>query len=141
MAKNLRRDEAAGEVWRVMVDLVMNNERRREACEEVGLSFGKVRVLRRLVDRPTPMGELAASLNVDPPNMTTVIDDLQRAGLVERRTHPTDRRVQLVVDTSAGAVLARRAEKILHQPPSELSELSITELEALFQLLSRTIRN
>ena len=87
------------------------------------------------------MGELAASLNVDPPNMTTVIDDLQRAGLVERRTHPTDRRVQLVVDTSAGAVLARRAEKILHQPPSELSELSITELEALFQLLSRTIRN
>ena len=36
-----RRDRAAREAWQAMADLVLNNERRREVSEEVGLSFGK----------------------------------------------------------------------------------------------------
>ena len=47
-----------------------------------------------------PMGELAALLGMDPPNLTTVIDDLERSGLVERQAHPTDRRVKLVAATA-----------------------------------------
>jgi DNA-binding MarR family transcriptional regulator len=137
IAKKSRKDDAGGEVWRLMTDLVLNNERRREVCDHVGLSFGKIKVLRLLVNRPLPMGELAALVNMDPPNLTSVIDDLQRAGLVERRAHPSDRRVQLVVDTPDGEMLAHRAEEILHRPPKELSQLSVGDIETLLLILSR----
>ncbi|HEY5303405.1 MAG TPA: MarR family transcriptional regulator [Acidimicrobiales bacterium] len=129
--------DAAGEVWQLMSDLVLNNERRREVCDNTGLGFNKIRVLRRIVHQPRPMGELAALLNVDPPNLTTLIDDLQRAGLVERHAHPTDRRVMLVVDTAAGAELARRADEILDRPPVGLSDLSEVELATLSRILSQ----
>ena len=132
-----RRDRAAGEAWQAMADLVLNNERRREVSEEVGLSFGKIRALRRIARRPMPMSELAALLTVDPPNLTPVVDDLEQAGLVERRAHPTDRRVKLVVATSQGAALAQRADEILARPPARLSMLSAEDLETLVRILAQ----
>ncbi len=132
-----RRDRAARNAWQAMADLVLNNERRREVSEQVGLSFGKTRALRRIAHRPMPMGELAALLGVDPPNLTTVIDDLERTGLVERRAHPSDRRVKLVAATAAGAALAQRAEEILERPPVGLCELPSEDLEILGRILSR----
>lgn len=134
------RPEAARAVWQAMADLVLDNERRREVSEEVGLSFGKVRALRRIAAKPMAMGELAALLGVDPPNLTTVVDDLEGAGLVERRAHPTDRRAKIVVATPAGAALARRAEEVLERPPVGLSELPAHDLKVLGRLLSRIKR-
>ena len=84
-----------------------------------------------------PMGELAAQLGVDPPNLTAVVDDLEGAGLVERRAHPTDRRAKLVVATPAGAALARKAERILQRPPPGLSGLAVEDLETLGRILAR----
>lgn len=141
MAASTRRRDVAGEAWLAMTHLVFRNERRREVSEAIGLSFGKVRVLRRIVDQPLPMGELAADLGVDPPNLTALIDGLERAGLVERKAHPTDRRVLLVVDTAAGAELARRAEAILDRPPAGLGELSAADLESLAEILARIPRD
>ncbi len=129
--------DAASTVWETMAELVLDNERRREVSEQVGLSFGKIRALRRIATRPMPMGELAAGLGVDPPNLTTVVDDLEQLGLVERQPHPTDRRAKLVVATTAGRALARRAETILARPPAGLSELSEDELETLGRILAR----
>ena len=134
------RDRAAREVWRAMADLVLDNERRREVSDRVGLSFGKTRALRRIARRPMPMGELAALLGVDPPNLTTVVDDLERAGLVERQAHPTDRRVKLVLATSAGAALAQQADEILARPPLAMLELAADDLDTLEQILSRVRR-
>jgi DNA-binding MarR family transcriptional regulator len=132
---HVRRDRAATDAWQAMADLVLNNERRREVSEEVGLSFGKIRALRRIARRPMPMSELAALLTVDPPNLTPVVDDLERAGLVERQPHPTDRRVKLVVATPAGAALAQTADEILARPPARLSALPAEELERLVRIL------
>jgi DNA-binding MarR family transcriptional regulator len=136
-----RGDGAAREVWQAMADLVLDNVRRREVSEQVGLSFGKIRALRRIAVRPMPMRELAALLGVDPPNLTAVVDDLERTGLVERQAHPTDRRAKLVVATPAGAALARRAQRILDRPPVGLSELPADDLEVLRQILSRVRRD
>jgi DNA-binding MarR family transcriptional regulator len=132
-----RRDRAARQAWQAMADLVLNNERRREVSEEVGLSFGKIRAIRRIARRPMPMSELASLLSVDPPNLTAVVDDLERAGLVERQAHPTDRRVKLVVATPEGAALARQADEILARPPAALSELPLEELESLVGILAQ----
>src|SRR5271154_3763054 len=120
-----RRDAAARDAWQAMAALVLDNQRRREVSDRVGLSFGKVRALRRIASRPMSMRELAALLGMDPPNLTTLVDDLERSGLVERQPHPTDRRVKLVVATPEGAALARRAKEVLERPPSALIELPV----------------
>jgi DNA-binding MarR family transcriptional regulator len=136
----VRRDRAAREAWQAMADLVLDNQRRREVSDRVGLSFGKIRALRRIAARPMRMRELAGLLGVDPPNLTALIDDLERSGLVERQAHPTDRRVKVVVATPAGAARARQAEEILERPPASLVELPADELEALVQILDRVRR-
>jgi DNA-binding MarR family transcriptional regulator len=130
-------DRLAREAWQAMADLVLDNERRRDVSDQVGLSFGKIKALRRIAKRPMPMRELASLLGVDPPNLTTVVDDLERSGLVERQAHLTDRRVKLVVATPEGAALARKADDILARPPQGLSELPATELERLVRILAR----
>ena len=132
-----RRDRPAGEAWQAMADLVLNNERRREVSEEVGLSFGKIRALRRIARRPMPMSELASLLTVDPPNLTAVVDDLEGAGLVERQAHLTDRRVKLVVATPEGAALAQKADEILARPPGSLCALPTEDLESLVRILAK----
>jgi DNA-binding MarR family transcriptional regulator len=136
-----RRDRLARQAWQAMADLVLDNERRREVSEQVGLSFGKIRALRRVAKRPMPMRELAAILGVDPPNLTPVVDDLEQAGLVERQAHPTDRRVKLVVATPAGAALAQKADEVLARPPIGLRDLPADELDALVRILSRVRQN
>ncbi len=132
-----RREVMASEVWSTLTDLVINHERKREVCEETGLSFGKTRALRRITERPLSMGELATVLGMDPPNVTTMVDDLQNAGLVERHAHPSDRRVMLVVITTAGAKLAQLAEDILSRPPEGLLNLAEDDLDELRRILTK----
>lgn len=132
-----RRDRLARQAWQAMGDLVLDNERRRAVSDQVGLSFGRIKALRRIAKRPMSMRELASLLGIDPPNLTTIVDDIEDAGLVERQAHPTDRRVRLVVATPEGAALARKADKILAQPPLGLSELLADELESLVGILER----
>lgn len=51
---------------------------------------------------PVPVGFLADAEQITAPTATKVVDKLARAGLVERRPHPDDRRVSLVTVTEAG---------------------------------------
>jgi len=135
--RSTQRDRAAREVWRAMSELVLDNQRRREVSDQLGMSFGKAKALRRIAARPMPMRELAALLGMDPPNLTMVVDDLERAGLVERQPHPTDRRIKVVAATAAGAALAQRAQEILEQPPASLSGLPAGDLEVLARILAQ----
>ena len=56
---------AASDVWLLMSDLVLDHTRRREVSEALGMTFGRVRAIRRLARGPLSMGELAAALNPD----------------------------------------------------------------------------
>jgi DNA-binding MarR family transcriptional regulator len=129
--------DAAREVWLLMSDLVLDNERRRAVADALGMSFGRARTVRRLARRPMSMGELAAALGIDPPNATVVVDDLEAMGLVRRRPHPTDGRAKLVEATRKGKDLARRAEAILATPPPALAALDAADLDALRRILKR----
>jgi DNA-binding MarR family transcriptional regulator len=130
-----RAEEASREVWLLMSDLVLDNERRREVSEALGISFGRARALRRLARQPMSMGEIAAALGIDPPNATVVVDELESLKLARRRPHPTDRRTKLVEATRKGKAMARRADAILGTPPPALSALSSQDLEALRRIL------
>ena len=128
-------EDPSREVWLLISDLVLDNQRRREVSEALGMSFGRARALRRLARQPMSMGELAAALEIDPPNATVVVDDLESLGLVRRRPNPTDRRGKVVEATRKGKEMARRADAILGTPPPALSALSTDDLEALRRIL------
>ena len=127
----------ARDVWLLMSDLVLDNQRRRKVQEAVGLTFGRARAVRLLARRPMSMGELAATLGIDPPNATVVVDELESIGLVRRGPHPTDRRAKLVEATRKGKTLARRANEILATPPPALAALSAEDLDELRRILTR----
>jgi DNA-binding MarR family transcriptional regulator len=54
---------------------------------------------------PRSQIELANHLGVDRTVMTYLLDDLERAGLIERRPDPADRRARRIVATEAGREL------------------------------------
>jgi DNA-binding MarR family transcriptional regulator len=133
---NAPADDASREVWLLMSDLVLDNQRRREVADAVGISFGRTRAIRRLARKPMSMGELATALGIDPPNATVVVADLESLGLVRRRPHPTDGRAKVVEVTRKGKAMARRAEAILAAPPPALSALDPEDLDTLRRILS-----
>jgi DNA-binding MarR family transcriptional regulator len=129
--------DSSREVWLLISDLVLDDGRRREVSEALGLSFGRARALRRLARRPMAMRELAAALGIDPSNATVVVDDLESLGLVRRGPHPTDRRAKVVETTPKGEEMARRADAILGTPPPALSALGTDDLDTLRRILER----
>jgi DNA-binding MarR family transcriptional regulator len=131
------RPAAEREVWAALRALVVGrNDRKREACETLGLSFVRIKALQAVVPAPMPMRDLAAALGTDAPYTTLVVDDLEARGLVARAPHPADRRVKLVGSTAAGRQAARRAESILGTPPPAMQRLSADELAELGRLVA-----
>lgn len=118
-----------------MSDLVLDHQRRRDVADATGLSFSRVRAVRRVARAPMTMGELADALGIERPNATVVVDDLEARGLVRRTPHPTDRRAKLVEATRSGKTVAKRAEAVLGTPPDALASLPAADLEALLRIL------
>jgi len=77
------------------------------------------------------MSDLADEWMCDASNATWIVDRLEERGLAERRTIPTDRRVKLVVLTAKGDRTRHEMIRTLYEPPPELLELDLEELEAL----------
>jgi DNA-binding MarR family transcriptional regulator len=68
-----------------------------------GLSAAQIKLLLSLAGAETAtMRELAERINYDASNLTTLVDRLQRQGLVQRRPHASDRRVTEVMLTADG---------------------------------------
>jgi DNA-binding MarR family transcriptional regulator len=130
-------DAAAERVWQGLRALVLErNERRKETAEALGMSFFRVKALRRIATQPYRMSELAAELACDRPYLTLVVDDLVKRGLVERHQHPTDRRCKIVSVTKAGRRAARHANAILGTPPPALRTLSAEDLATLDRIVA-----
>ena len=81
--------------------------------------------------RGRSMSELADEWLCDASNATWIVDRLEERGLAERRTIPTDRRVKLVVLTAKGDRTRHEMIRTLYEPPPELLELDLEDLEAL----------
>jgi DNA-binding MarR family transcriptional regulator len=126
----------AADVWRRMSDLVLDYDRRRQVSEALGLSFIRIKVLRRVAQAPLTLRELSAKLGIDPPYTTVVVHDLAERGLVDRIPHPTDRRAKLVRATPSGKETAARAEAILREPPAGLLDLPLASLRELDRALA-----
>jgi DNA-binding MarR family transcriptional regulator len=93
--------------WRTLIDVTtgvlatLDNELRAQH----GLSLGEYEVLVHLSEAPEcslRMTDLAGALRLSPSGITRRIDGLVRAGLVERRRCPSDRRGSNAVLTDEG---------------------------------------
>ena len=76
-----------------------------ELQAEHGMSLGEYEVLVHLSEEPEQslrMTDLASRLHLSPSGITRRIDGLERAGLVERRQCPSDRRGSNAVLTNEG---------------------------------------
>ncbi len=129
--------ELAGRAWRAMAAVVLDHDRKVAVSEALGMSFARVRALRRLAGRPHTLRALAEQLGADPPYVTLIVDDLEQRGLVQRTPHPEDRRAKLVQLTDAGRAAAARAAEILDEPPEGLRDAAPEDLAALLRVLER----
>ncbi len=86
---------------------------------------------------PRRITDLAASEGVTQPSMTALVSALERSGLVERRSDPSDRRVALVALTSDGMGYVRaRREAGVEGFARLIDALPADEAEALFAAIT-----
>lgn len=131
------RDQELRLIWDRLRTMIYNDDRRAEVAAAVGLSFVKVKALRRLLVRPMSMRDLAAELVTDKPYVTQIVDSLEERGLVLRTVDARDRRCRIVSLTDAGREAALRSEEILTRPPDALTQLPDQDLAELTRILAR----
>ncbi len=135
-----RRKAAASEadrVWQELVTLVMDSrgDWRRKVSEATGLPFSRLRALKRLLDAPLTLSELAYLMSTDAPAATVAINDLERRGLVERYPHPENRRAKLVALTPAGRNAVKAMRGVTDQAPEAVAALSAADLAQMRRIL------
>jgi DNA-binding MarR family transcriptional regulator len=84
--------------------------------------------------------ELARIVGLDKTTMVVTLDELEAAGLAERRPSATDRRARVIGVTAAGRQKVREAEAIaagVHQ--DVLAALPATERKAFVESLARLV--
>ncbi|WP_214414454.1 MarR family winged helix-turn-helix transcriptional regulator [Sphaerisporangium fuscum] len=110
---------------------------------EQGLSMWGYSVLLALGERPLrTQAALAQSIGADKTRIIAVLDDLQRAGLIERTPDPADRRARLLALTAEGrrvresaqAAIQRNEERLLARLPPEDRAAFLRVLRALAAL-------
>jgi DNA-binding MarR family transcriptional regulator len=132
--------ELATRSWHGLRTVVLErHDRRREVCDALGMSFIRIKALRRASAGALTMRALAEALAIDAPYTTLIVDDLERQGLLLRAPHPQDRRAKLVSITEAGVEMAQRADEILGRPPGALLSLSQQELVLLDEIVARLL--
>jgi DNA-binding MarR family transcriptional regulator len=114
-----------------------------EGLESVGLTPALFGVLNVLGARDGAIQqEIASSMGIDPSTMVSLIDDLERAGLAERRPHPSDRRAREVAITAKGRRTLERGRRMAMQVEDEvLGGLSAAERRRLLALLRRALES
>ncbi|GAA3245741.1 MarR family transcriptional regulator [Streptomyces sp. XM83C] len=107
---------------------------------EKGASVARLRALRMLArsEKPLRMRDLSEMTGVAARTTTSLVDSLERDGLVERVRHPEDRRAFLVRLTPAGVVCHREAEELDREALAEATAgLDAEDRERLRALLAR----
>jgi DNA-binding MarR family transcriptional regulator len=91
------------------------------------------------LDEPMSMSALADRLGIDASYVTTIADQLEERGLIERRPHPTDRRIKSLALTPEGRQLRDTLADELWVEVPVLDALTAAERRELRRLLSRTV--
>jgi DNA-binding MarR family transcriptional regulator len=83
------------------------------ALEELGVSPRDHAVLVTAMTGEYTQTEIARVVGLDKTTMVVTVDELEAAGLAERRPSATDRRARVIAVTDAGERKVREADKVL----------------------------
>jgi len=125
----LRYRSGAQELWALVVESFGGwEERVNQAATAAGLSPVSAWALVQLdPDHPISQKELAARLRCNPSTVVDPTDRLEDAGLVLRKAHPADRRVNVLIVTSKGQRARQQLIERLFEPPDAFRQLSAAE--------------
>jgi DNA-binding MarR family transcriptional regulator len=97
----------------------------------------QARVFQRIAADGSRLTDLAAQAGITKQSAGFLVDQLERAGYVERRPDPTDARARLVCFTERGRALQRAAREVERQVEQEWADhLGPERLETLRELLT-----
>jgi DNA-binding MarR family transcriptional regulator len=115
--------------------------RAREA--DLPLNHSETSVLQHVAhDQGVTQAKLAARLDIEPITLVRLLDRLEELGLIERRSHPKDRRSWTIWLTKAARPMLDRIEGIRLAVRAEaLDGFSAAEQEALTDALVRLRAN
>lgn len=137
------RTSASRQAWRNVCELMFSEQsvrRVHDACDAVGLTPGLMKALMSIQDdEARPMNRLAATWRCDASYVTSLVDGLELRGLVERRSHPTDRRAKTVALTEAGDRTREDLLGHLHEPLACFAALTAAEQRTLRDLLAKLL--
>lgn len=139
----MRATTPATEAVRLAFVELMGAERRLRArdqkCGPGELTQGQIRALFTIdVKGEATAGELAKAAELSPASVSTMLDNLERDGIVERTRSESDRRVVVVTLTESGrALLAEKRERFRARGAAAMEGVSDADLEAAADVMHR----
>jgi DNA-binding MarR family transcriptional regulator len=109
----------------------------------IDLTFARYELLVRLYFRAgsLPLNQLGKQLQIHQTSITSLVDRLEKQGLIKRTPHPTDRRSTIAQMTPAGRVLTGKAIQLLNSELFRDLGLSGDEARLLIGLLMKMRRS
>ena len=108
------------------------------AFAEIGITPRAYCVLFHALEAERTQIQLAEISDLDKTTMVVTVDELETAGLAERRPSSTDRRARVIAVTAEGARKVRAAEKVLDRVREDvLAALPEEEREVFLRALGR----
>lgn len=108
--------------------------------EAIGIYPRGFCVLKTALDQGLTQSEIAAMIGLDKTTMVVTVDELERAGLAERRPSETDRRARVIHVTGAGRRKLKQAGAVVAQIQDEvLAALPAGEREVLLSALTTLV--
>jgi DNA-binding MarR family transcriptional regulator len=109
-----------------------------DACAAADITSGQynaLRILRGAHPKGYPRGEIAARMVERAPDVTRLIDRLEKRGLVDRVRVPEDRRLSVTRITKAGLDLLKRVDPHVHEIQRQFaSRVAVRDLRELSRI-------
>jgi DNA-binding MarR family transcriptional regulator len=117
-----------------------SHTRTTAALESIGLTPPLFAVLNYLRSHSAIQQQIGAAMGIDRSTMVALVDQLESAGLANRRPHPDDRRAREVVMTPKGRRTLKRARELAEEVEDEvLQGLSASERRQLVTLMRKAL--
>ena len=110
------------------------------ALAPLGVSARGYHVLRAALSGDRTQSEIAEMVGLDKTTMVVTVDELEEAGLAERRPAPHDRRARIVGVTPAGKSRVAAADQVKERVQADvLGELPARDRKALLEALGKLV--
>jgi MarR family transcriptional regulator for hemolysin len=110
--------------------------------EHIGLTPRAQCVLIKALEGEQTQIRLAERCQLDKTTMVVTVDELEKAGLAERRPSPTDRRARIIAVTEKGRALAEQGDALVEGIHADILDSLPADERAVFtRALSRLVND